>query len=337
MKKRCVIGKSCGATCIHRVKVCRVELAAALSSSVAQARDTLLTKQPEKAAPEQKSATNGAGPEKSTPTNPWGLNKAQEETWSTLLGKIRNIDHQDAMDRAAGRYNPAQTKAERKSAAILEKVNQLADEYGALPYLPNRDNPSSRAGRLLSVLGMKKLMSAVNAVRGFTGEDYSFIRAAQRGEVGRSLREAYGYKPGSEKHKAEVERWKKKADEIETFLRYQPKPIIPKFRGVGVSDERLDELKKLAQNKGVIKELSMNSWTTDPPTARFFSNSSTEANKVIYRTVNRKGAAIRGISQEHDEQEILTPANSRYQVFDVQGVLGRNGKTLYHVVDLVEF
>jgi len=348
MKKRCVIGKSCGATCIHRVKVCRVELAAALSSSVAQTRNALLTSQPKTAAPEQKSTTNNAGPEKSTPTNPWGINGTQQDTWKTLLSDVSSDKDFRVLDSAARITAVTGLLGNTRSAKLVDKIKRISDVYASFmdkaggnferfqkeASWANLKIPSAMV-RMHRELGPERMKETLKAVRLFTSSSYTLMRAAQRGTVPRGQEDAY---PTDKMKKDFLKFWGQKADDAEAFIRYQPKPVIPKFRGVAVSDDKLKDLLQLVESKGVMTERSMNSWSSSPHVARGFADEvgAGRRNRVVYRTVNRNGAVIRGISSIRGEDEILTPSNSRYQAFKVHEMKSESGPS-YYMVDAVEF
>ena len=140
-----------------------------------------------------------------------------------------------------------------------------------------------------------------------------------------------------EAYKKHLEKYKRMGQKIQDFLMASTsRPAVPKFRGVPLSDKMLKDRIDLIKTGGAFEEKAMNSWSTSPSTARGFAKSIKEApNRVMYRTVNKTGTSVKGVSQIGSEGEILTPANTRYKVTGYTKEM--IGGAPVHFFDVVEY
>ena len=133
--------------------------------------------------------------------------------------------------------------------------------------------------------------------------------------------------------------YKQKAESIERIMQYMQNPQVPKMRGLALTDQKLQEHMDLVKNNGTMAQNAMNSWSTQTRTARNFAEDGHQRgygnNRVIYRTLNRRGSSIRELSNIASEDEILTPSNTNYR-FTGHHTVNVGGHT-YHVFDMIEF
>ncbi len=274
-----------------------------------------------------------------SPENRQGLNEAQYQTWNSAFkpfttetlkeyGEIGNTDFPK-------KFTPG--TLEYKQNELVKKAQLTTYPWAQIkPSTTTQDLPEVNAiQKAANNLGLDRVKKGVEWIGMFTGSEYDFIRNAQRGRVPRE----YDYQTDKWKQKT-ISDYKKIADDIEAVLGYMPKPQVPKMRGVAVGDDKLKVLVDLAKSKGTMKELAMNSWSTESRTPQNFAEDGVlrghGGNRVIYRTMNKKGVPIKELSGIHSENEVLTPANAEYRLYDYHTVVGKKGQT-FHVFDMVEY
>ena len=276
-----------------------------------------------------------------SPENRQGLNEAQYQTWHSAF-KPFTTETLKEYENIGNTYYPTQGKylpgtLEYKQHELVKKAQLTTYPWAQIKTkTTEKDLPEVNSiQKAVSNLGLDRVKMGLNGIGRFTGSEYDFIRNAQRGRVPRD----YDFQTDSWKQK-QIAEYKKKADDIEAVLGYMPKPQVPKMRGVAVDDAKLKVLVDLAKSKGTMKELAMNSWSTESKTPQSFAQDGVlqghGGNRVIYRTMNKKGVPIRELSGLQSENEVLTPANAEYRLYDYHTVVGKDGDT-FHVFDMVEY
>ena len=365
--KRCSKGKNCSATCIAGGKICLVELSASISSATkkvvnmvqnrGQAKSATPTpsEKPATKAPTEKTkpaktakpaaakdaskekAAKAESAKKSTPAekpkpkadNPYNMTPSQQKLWEGFQKNVLSGEYAEAANvkwNSTSKYN--QYLAEGKTAAAkqvktLAGIKRLSDDlepvaegkFSAIKSMP------VYVQRMVAQMGPKEATQAMKDIQEYTRNSYKDIRGAQTGKADPAV----------------IAKFKPVADRIEKALTYLPKPAVPKYRGLEVSDENLKKYIDLAKTKGQFESKSMNSWSTSPSTAREFTGAGREStpHKVIFRTVNTRGTPIQALSEVKYEDELLTGANAKYKVFNHSIETNSKGDK-YHIFDMVE-
>jgi hypothetical protein len=277
-----------------------------------------------------------------SPKNRQGLSEGQYQIWNSAFKPYTpdtfGIEDKVGMIKPYGDNPFTPGTLQHKQYTLMKAAHDASNPWQKVLEYSRGDEPDlpnvSAVRKAIKKLGLKDVVNGIKNIRGFSDSDYETIRNAQRNRVIKTLE----WLPSADKKK-EIAKWKKKADEIEAVLSFMPKPQVPKTRGVAVSDDQLNLLKSLAKNKGTLRQDAMNSWSTTSRVAEDFAdmgvNNGYGSNRVIYRTLNKKGSSIRPISAISTENEILTPANTNYRLYDYHTV-ETNGVT-YNVFDMVEY
>jgi predicted transcriptional regulator len=271
--------------------------------------------------------------------NRQGLNEGQFKTWNFFFKPFTEDSLKEYQQTGSGEAwkTFAPGSLARKQNTIIKKTHELSQPWNEIQSTTKKaDFPQTAAiQKAVDNLGSTRIKAGLKGIREFTGVTYEEIRNAQRNRVPRG----YDYLDEAGKQKM-IKEGKKKADDIEAVLGYMPKPQVPKMRGVAVDDARLKELVDLAKNRGKMEELAMNSWSTNSRTPQMFADDGASKgygnNRVIYRTLNKKGSSVQQISGLKNEDEILTPSNAKYKLYEYHTVTGEFGRT-YHVFDMVEY
>ena len=271
--------------------------------------------------------------------NRQGLNEGQYKIWNSFFKPFTKSSIEDYKD-VGSAYMPTKFtpgSLEHRQNQIVKKAHSISQPWSQINAQSQKEDIPKVASiqKAVDTLGLKRVKDGVNGIRSFTGVTYEEIRSAQRNRVPRG----YDYMDDAGKQKM-IKEGKKKADDIEAVLKYMPKPQVPKMRGVAVDDTKLNDMIDLVKNRGSMQELAMNSWSTNSRTPQDFAKTGVAngygANRVIYRTLNKKGSSVQGISGLSSEDEILTPANAKYKFYDHHTVKG-DGGNIYHIFDVVEY
>jgi hypothetical protein len=274
-----------------------------------------------------------------TKDNRQELNEGQYQAWGSFFKPFTTKSLGDYKQTGSAYFPKAFTPGtlEHKQNQIIKKAHSTSEPWGLIKSSTTKAELPQVASvqKAVDNLGLGRVKDGVKDIRNFTGTDYTKIRAAQRGQVPRD----YDYMSDKNKQKM-IDEYKKTADNIEAVLGYMQKPQVPKMRGVAADDTKLANLVHLAKTGGSMKELSMNSWSTNSRTPQNFAQDGVDSgygkNHVIFRTLNKKGASIKEMSGIQSEDEILTPANTSYRFSGYNTVVGDKGRT-YHVFDMVEY
>ena len=303
----------------------------------------------------------GDRPRTATPANPHGLSINQETIWKKALMPFSDQWFQSYTDMSSGGLSAQYLKQqggkadESRIARILkaaqtnkftqglEKIyNQVkvTDKSSQLSQDQLNKLPSS-VRNLVDKFGQSKLKRMLVAVSGFTGNDYTPIRNAMRGRPPNKGDENLLSTVDLQK---KIAKYKRKGELIEEFLlASKNRPAVPKFRGVPMDDNKLQQTIALVKNGGSFKDGAVNSWSTKPDTSKSFTHpKGTANNRVIFRTINKLGSSVKSVSQHNHEDEILTPASARYKVVgyskeEIGSTYGGPNKNTVHFFDVVEY
>ena len=132
-------------------------------------------------------------------------------------------------------------------------------------------------------------------------------------------------------------------DGMEKLIAKLPKEPVIKYRGVRVSDQNLAEILQAAKLKNTYQDGALASWSTSLGSARSFANMIDDGapNRVIFRTVNRRGIPVDGVSSTVGENEMLTSGTAKYRhtgrVNKIEiDQYGTGNVKPYYVIDVVE-
>jgi len=285
-----------------------------------------------KAAPVKKTAAPKSTPEekpKPKAANPYNMTPSQQKLWEGFQKNVLSGEYAETANvkwNSTSKYN--QYLAEGKTAAAkqvktLAGIKRLSDdlEIVAEGKYSNIKSMPVYVQRMVAQMGPKEATQAMKDIQEYTRNDYSNIRGAQTGKADPAV----------------IAKFKPTADRIEKSLEYLPKPAVPKYRGLAVSDENLKKYIDLARTKGEFVSNSMNSWSTAPTTAREFASSDAKdrPHEIIFRTINKKGTPIQALSEIKYEDELLTGANAKYKVFKHSIETNSEGDK-YHIFDMTE-
>lgn len=208
-------------------------------------------------------------------------------------------------------------------------LKELHDRAGGIysGSSPERDKVVKAVG------GESNFNKGVNALRDFTSETYyKEFRAVQR-------------KAAKEKILTPQERKTlERARDAEKLLEALPKESVIKYRGAVASNDKLAATIAASKNKGDHSEGALASWSTSLRTSAGFADKADEIeeetgisqNRVVFRTVNTRGASVDSISEFSGEDEITTPSTAKYKHTGDYRVVEYNGDT-YHVFDVEEY
>lgn len=320
-KKKCKKGKSCGSACIAGSKVCMVGLPEFMVTDLEQFRDRLMKKK------RARVKTPAAPPAKATPKPPKVQFSHRLET---------SQDFQEEMKRTEGFYSPQITVAHGDLALLLSHNSRNAKEYAELKDEITKDPKrkqlfETRIQKIKDRIGEKGIADGFYAIRSFTSSGYSQIRGAEKKGL-----DKIPPKSGEKEDKNDPA-WG--ARKLQQFLN-QPelhRAEVTKFRGMTVDDQMLKDFIETAKIGGGYLNNTTSSWSTQLITATNFSENGIGIwgrNRVIFRTINRRGVGVDFNSSIPDEKEMLTPKGAKY-IHAGYREITYGGKT-YHVFDMVE-
>lgn len=313
MKKRCGKGKSCGATCIDRRKICRKELGI-VSKSLQSVSGAVTGRQPP---PTPQSLTSGGKLSKL---------ESAEDFNKKLVGTSRYYSPEIAeMHRQLGRVLGADI--------TMGASTKYKDQDQKVEFARRREELFRSLGDGDVNKGRQSAIDGYNGIRDFTKSDYDPIRQAQ-----------FGIMPAGSVRDFHL----KQAKDIETLFASKgvDKPRVEKFRGIIVDNDTLAGMVASARDKGSYGGGALASWSTSLPKAKEFADNaqfdSFKSNRVILRAVNSKGVPIHTLSSLPEEYEVLTPSSAKYRYLGHRQIKVETdddtGKVVatYHVFDVEE-
>jgi hypothetical protein len=173
--------------------------------------------------------------------------------------------------------------------------------------------------------GEKAFDAAIKGIKEFTGSDYTYIRMAQHAAM------------KGEPLKSHQQERLALAKRMEKLLSLMPKEKVVKYRGIRVNNEALNDMIESAKLKGNFVDGGLASWSTALPVAARFADMTTwdQNNRVVFRTVNKRGVGVEGITSITSEMEVLTPGTAKFKHTGNYRAINYLGNT-YHVFDVVE-
>ena len=307
-KKRCKKGKSCGATCINASKVCMVDLPWVSAQGLSKVSKEI---------------------QKVSNPNPQPKPIKEPEKSSIKLSSLENAE--DFKKKVYDTYDVADNP--KLKADSIEVARVLGTKSTSFPYLGlyNSDGPEQKYKEI-----RKKeegiLADGANALSAYTGsfDTAKAIRDADRGI----------YNPNFLDH--EKERYKHLSDSLNNLLtsKVMPRTEVEKFRGFRATPESLTEMIESARNKENFTHDSTYSWSSALREGRRFANREIyqlpeRTERVIFRTINKRGVPIEYVTNVSGEDEILTPRGTKYRYLGYRMV--NDGNKDFHVFDVEEF
>jgi hypothetical protein len=312
--KRCSKGKSCGATCIHRQKVCRKELGE-ISKSLQSVSGAVAGKQPP---PVPQGSPSGGGLSKLESAEDFIKKLASTDGYYS--SEISEMHHQISRVLGADITEGASTK--------------YKDQNQRIEFAKRREELFRSLGEGDVNKGRQAAMEAYKGIKDFTKSAYDEIRQAQ-----------FGIMPAG----PERDSYLKQAKSIENLFASKEinKPKVEKFRGIMVDNDVLAGMIASARERGSYGGEALSSWSTSLPKAKEFADNAQfdtfKNNRVIFRAVNSKGVPIHPISSLLEEYEVLTPSSANYRYLGHRQIKVETeddaGKIIatYHVFDVEEF
>lgn len=299
-RKRCKIGKSCGATCINSSMICIVDTQLPVSENLSKLSDRV---------------KNGSK-----------LLKTQKSSGGYLDTLSTSQDFSRKLSDTDGIYSPAIKKMHLEMQKIFSNSNGVyhptyADNAERVKYLEIR-------GKIEKNLGGTSLEDAHKAIKVFTSKYHSEVRNYQRG-----VKENKGEFLDKVLKKVSTDL----ENLLTSPSSLLPRPEVEKFRGFSVSPSHLKGMIQAVRDGLTLPGSATTSWTTSLPVAKKFSNEIRDIKNiesVILRTINKKGIPIESVSLTPEEYEVITSKSSKYKYLKYRPI-EFEGDT-YHVFDVKE-
>lgn len=297
MGRKCERGKPCGATCIERVKICKVDTSRDLSSSLKEA-SSLLT-------------------DKGSKTS----NLSKLETHEDVYYKQRETSHQNMENR------PELFNANLEVSKILNYKGEFHPEQEL--YLPGE---KAKYEELRKKLGEPRLNDALFALNQYIlyPEVHTSIRRIERDDSAYRIwnkYEAYKKMGDSLNYMLTLKEMPKPPVEKFRGFRATPEHLARLLSEVDKKGEfNSSSLASWSSSLRVGRKFA--------DTEIFDNPDRTE--KVIFRAINRKGVPVEFVSPHPDrEDEILTPRNTNYRYLGYSKVHVK-GSGDFYIFDLEE-
>lgn len=120
-------------------------------------------------------------------------------------------------------------------------------------------------------------------------------------------------------------------------LKEMPRPEVEKFRGFRATPDRLQEMIAGVNGKESFNHKTTYSWSASMDMGKDFADRKISqlperTERVIFRTINKRGVPIEYVTSVEGESELLTPKNTKYRYLAYRqiGLLGEN----YHIFDV---
>lgn len=319
-KKRCKKGKSCGATCISGGKVCLVDLPWVSSNSLSKVSKKIQ----DASKKDEKPTTNQPGITLSPLTTLDDLKNKVTETW-TVADNAKLTEDSKEVAKILEKKNSSYPQMTLYGPGEEIKYDDLRDKVGRQLWRMALEESGERASYDPSLSKML-LADGKYALDRFTADyDKSYaIRQADRGVS------AFSHHRGD-------------ADALDRLLRVKelPRTEVEKFRGFRATPERLQEMIESSRNKENFAQNSVNSWSSALRVGQTFANREinehpNRTERVIFRTINKRGVPIEFVTSVTNEDEILTPRNTNYKYMDYRSITTEAGR-VYHIFDVEEF
>jgi hypothetical protein len=297
-KKRCNKGKSCGATCINQGKVCLVDLPWVSSNGLTRVATKI-----------QSATTKDRG--EGVKFSPLGTT----DDFLNLVSATQNLKNRD-----------------RKLVEDNAEVAKLLDVKGygfPLWYskeLYKNSEEEAKYGKLREQIGKSVVNDGFYALETYTG----------------SLKEARLIRLADRDPSKSSEEYRQASNDLNRLLtlREMPRPDVEKFRGFRATPEKLQEMIDGSKGKEKFNHATSYSWSSALGIGREFADkeiyeAKDRTERVIFRSVNKRGVPIEFVSSVSKEDELLTPRNTNYKYLGYRPI-NVYGYT-YHVFDVEEF
>lgn len=254
-----------------------------------------------------------------TPETPW-VTKIEPKDVVVAKGKMP-LPQMDTNAQFKQTIKDTEFNVNTAAIDLHNRAKQILDVY-------NSSDPKAEAVRdeIIQKLGGRKAFdTAIQHIKEFTAAEYGDIREAQHKAM-----------KGESLNSFDKERLTE-ANRVQALLSLMPKERVVKFRGIRVDEDTLNNIIESANLKGKFVDGGLASWSTALPVAIKFANNTTpEKNvRVVFRTVNKHGVGVEGISSIKREMEMLTPGTANYTHTGNYRVFKYAGDT-YHVFDVIE-
>ena len=162
----------------------------------------------------------------------------------------------------------------------------------------------------------KKSKEIYNAVKDFTGSDYSEIREIQRNGIEKFL------KNHPKLNKKAANNYKKMADNLDDFLKNAPRYTEETiYRGIDINENMVSEIFK--EGKTFLDE-GVSSYSNIAGEARQHGN-------VVLQATNKSGISVKAFSSYSAESEILIPKGTKYMVKNIVKEKTDFGRTIIKI------
>ncbi len=210
-----------------------------------------------------------------------------------------------------------------KAIDFHQRAKQILDKYNSSD--SKSEGVIARNAIIQKMGGQNAFDAAIKGIKEFTGSEYEYMRKAQHAAM------------KGEPLKIHQEDRLATAKRMEKLLSLMPKEQVVKYRGIRVDNGVLNDIIESAKLKGKFVDGGLTSWSTALPVATKFANMTTwdKNNRVLFRTVNKKGVGVEGITSITREMEVLTPGTAKYKHTGNYRTFTYAGDT-YHVFDVVE-
>lgn len=295
-RKRCKKGKSCGASCISSSKFCLVDLPWVSSSGLNKVAKVI---------------QDNKGKAKPEPEEP-GIKLSPLSTEDQFYDKMSDTG-----------TIPDGSKLEEDSIDVAKVLGIKNYAYPRYNLYGPKEEPEYDAIR--AKIGETAVSDGVYAMKKFTGSNSMSYNIGQA-DKGSPLYSGYT----------------KLSNDLNKLLTLEelPKTEVEKFRGFRASPDRLDLMIESATKGESFKHDRLYSWSSSLEVGKSFADevlakAPDRTERVIYRTVNKRGVPIEYVSSLTDEYEVLTPRNTKYKyiAYRVINVEGQD----YHIFDVEEF
>lgn len=313
-KKRCKKGKSCGATCIQYGKVCMVDLPWVSAQGLSKVAKVIQKKQ--KSEPKIQA--------KNKPS------LQPKETFIPLSALDSKADYDKLMKITFSVSDNPKLSEDSKTVARISGTKNTSYPAGTLLY-PD-DTVKQKFQDMRDKVGKQVVSDGIAALALFT---MSYHWSKQIRDADKGI-----FDPSASKETRKT--LENSANNLNNFLTKVPFPKteVEKFRGFRASPDRLAQFIESAKNGESFTLDSVNSWSSALRVGRKFANRKiTEApdrtERVIFRTINKRGVPIEYVTQITNEDEILTPRGTKYKYTGYRAITESNGN-VYHIFDMVE-
>jgi hypothetical protein len=324
--KRCKKGKSCGATCISGSKVCLVDLPWVSSNGLTKVSKKIQDasgKKP-KSEPKVEPTLKKPGITLSPLTTLDDLKNKVTETW-TVADNAKLTEDSKEVAKILEKRNSSYPQMALYDPGDNVKYDAIKDGIGRQLWQMVLEESGGGRDKYDPATGRMLLNDGKYVLDRFTADyDKSYaIRQADRGN------------PAFNHHRDD-------ADALDRLLRVKelPRTEVEKFRGFRATPERLQEMVDGAKNKESFKQGSVNSWSSAMRVGQQFANREINEHpdrteRVIFRTINKRGVPIEFVTSVTNEDEILTPRNTDYKYMGYRSITTEAGR-VYHIFDVEE-